>query len=101
MQNVTKGVTLGTGLTRRPSFSCPFKRLSRGKDTMLFRFCTCRRHRQGHPKAGELREPQPQVPLGARSSPSSIAAPGRVKEAGSGAECRILAQGTLGLVGAG
>lgn len=35
------------------------------------------------------------------ASPSSITAPGRVKEAGSGAESRILAEGTPGLVGAG
>lgn len=28
------------GPTMRLSFSCPFSRLSRGKETMLFRFCT-------------------------------------------------------------
>lgn len=37
------------GLTRRPSFSCPLSRLSRGKETMLFRFCTCEEQRRGHP----------------------------------------------------
>lgn len=37
----------GWGLTRRPSFSCPFSRLSRGKETMLFRFCTWKGQRRG------------------------------------------------------
>lgn len=42
----------GWGLTRRPSFSCPFSRLSRGKETMLFRFCTWEGQRRGwgHPR---------------------------------------------------
>lgn len=32
-------------LTCRPSLSCPFIRLSSGKETMLFRFCTCKKQR--------------------------------------------------------
>lgn len=32
-------------LTCRPSLSCPFIRLSSGKETMLFRFCTCKKLR--------------------------------------------------------
>lgn len=40
------------GPTMRLSFSCPFSKLSRGKETMLFRFCTWKEERwaQGYPK---------------------------------------------------